>query len=199
MATYSTLEVEILDNTTGYIKVQSRLIDSREFFMLSEKFFNLFACCDFLIVVGAKGGVNVKPYSHEEHKEHSFDSFCKRILKNETRDYHRHLQYLREHEILFSELPEETLEQLAAWDRYFEDEYHFEVMGLEIAIADELLAEALQTLPQDRLEIVLLSYFLGMSDPEIADQLNLVRRTVAYRRTSSLQALKKFMEGQADE
>ena len=48
-----------------------------------------------------------------------------------------------------------------------------EVMGLEIAIADELLAEALQTLPQDRLEIVLLSYFLGMSDPEIADQLNL--------------------------
>ena len=74
-----------------------------------------------------------------------------------------------------------------------------EVMGLEIAIADELLAEALQTLPQDRLEIVLLSYFLGMSDPEIADQLNLVRRTVAYRRTSSLQALKKFMEGQADE
>lgn len=141
----------------------------------------------------------MKPYSHEEHKEHSFDSFCKRILKNETRDYHRHLQYLREHEILFSELPEETLEQLAAWDRYFEDEYHFEVMGLEIAIADELLAEALQTLPQDRLEIVLLSYFLGMSDPEIADQLNLVRQTVAYRRTSSLQALKKFMEGQADE
>lgn len=141
----------------------------------------------------------MKPYSHEEHKEHSFDSFCKLILKNETRDYHRHLQYLREHEILFSELPEETLEQLAAWDRYFEDEYHFEVMGLEIAIADELLAEALQTLPQDRLEIVLLSYFLGMSDPEIADQLNLVRRTVAYRRTSSLQALKKFMEGQADE
>ena len=120
-------------------------------------------------------------------------------MKNETRDYHRHLQYLWEHEILFSELPEETLEQLAAWDRYFEDEYHFEVMGLEIAIADELLAEALQTLPQDRLEIVLLSYFLGMSDPEIADQLNLVRRTVAYRRTSSLQALKKFMEGQADE
>lgn len=50
-----------------------------------------------------------------------------------------------------------------------------EVMGLEIAIADELLAEALQTLPQDRLEIVLLSYFLGMSEPGNADQLNLVR------------------------
>ncbi|MBD5097556.1 MAG: sigma-70 family RNA polymerase sigma factor, partial [Lachnospiraceae bacterium] len=44
-----------------------------------------------------------------------------------------------------------------------------------------------------------LYYFLGMSDPEIAAHLNLVRRTVAYRRTSSLQELKKFMEGKADE
>lgn len=54
MAAYSALEVKILANTTGYIKVHSRLIDSREFFMLSEKIFNPFACCDFLIVVGAK-------------------------------------------------------------------------------------------------------------------------------------------------
>ena len=55
------------------------------------------------------------------------------------------------------------------------------------------------SLPQDRLEIVLLYYFLGMSDTEIAAHLNLVRRTVAYRRTSSLQELKKFMEINADE
>ena len=57
----------------------------------------------------------------------------------------------------------------------------------------------LKSLPQDRLDIILLSYFLGMSDPEIAEHLNLVRRTVAYRRTSSLQTLKKFMEENADE
>ena len=57
----------------------------------------------------------------------------------------------------------------------------------------------LKTLPKDRLEIILLYYFLGMNDPEIAAHLNLLRRTVAYRRTSSLQELKKFMEGNADE
>ena len=38
-----------------------------------------------------------------------------------------------------------------------------------------------------------------MTDPEIAEHLNLVRRMVAYRRTSTLQALKKCMEGKADE
>lgn len=141
----------------------------------------------------------MKPNSLEEHKEHTFDSFCKKILKHEARDYYKNIQYRREHEISLSELSEEALEQFAVWDRYFEDTYLFEVMGFEVSITDELLAEALKTLPQDRQEIILLSYFLGMTDPEIAEQLNLVRRTVAYRRTSSLQALKKFMEGKADE
>lgn len=136
----------------------------------------------------------MKPESLEEHKRHTFDSFCKKICKHEARDYYKHLQYRRKHEISFSELSEEALKQFAVWDKYsFEDTYFF-IMGFEIAITDELLAEALKSLPQDRLNIILLSYFLGMSDPEIAKHLNLVRRTVAYRRTSSLQALKKFME-----
>lgn len=142
---------------------------------------------------------NSQSNSFEEHKEHTFDCFCKKILKNETRDYYKHLKYRRKNEISISELSEEVMEQLAIWDKYFFDTYHFEVMGFEIAVTDELLAEALKSLPQNRLEIVLLSYFLGMTDPEIAKQLNLVRRTVAYRRTSSLQHLKKFMEENADE
>lgn len=137
----------------------------------------------------------MKPDPKEEHKEHTFDSFCKRTLKNESSDYHRRMSVLRKHEIPLSELPKEVLAQFAVWDEYFKDTYRFEARGFEIFVADELLAEALKTLPQDRLEIVLLHYFLGMSDPEIATHLNLVRRTVAYRRTSSLQELKKFMEG----
>ena len=141
----------------------------------------------------------MKPDPKEEHKQHTFDTYCKRILKNESSDYHRRLNVLMKHEIPLSELPQEILQQLSVWDEYFKDTYRFEAKGFEIFVADGLLAEALKTLPQDRLEIVLLYYFLGMRDPEIAAHLNLVRRTVAYRRTSSLQELKKFMEGKADE
>lgn len=141
----------------------------------------------------------MKNTSKEERNEYTFDGFCKRLLKNETRDYYRRMQHRRKHEVPLSELPEETLSQFAVWDSYFENTYLFEIMGFEISIKDELLAEALKTLPQDRREIILLSYFLGMSDPEIAEHLNLVRRTVAYRRTSTLQALKKCMEEKADE
>ena len=85
------------------------------------------------------------------------------------------------------------------WDKYFQDTYLFEIMGFEIAVADELLAEALKALPQDRLEIILLSYFADMTDKEIAGHLNLIRRTVAHRRKNALRKLKKIMEGFADE
>ena len=44
--------------------------------------------------------------------------------------------------------------------------------------------------------IILLSYFLDMSDAEIANVLNMVRRSVAYRRTSTLKLLKNLMGGE---
>ena len=72
-------------------------------------------------------------------------------------------------------------------------------MGYEIAVSDELIAEALNALLADRRDIILLSYFLDMNDREIAQRLNLVQRTVNYRRTSALQELKKYMEGNANE
>ena len=72
-------------------------------------------------------------------------------------------------------------------------------MGFEVAVADELLAEALKALPQDRLEIILLSYFADMTDKEIAGHLNLIRRTVTHRRQNALRKLQKIMEGYADE
>ena len=141
----------------------------------------------------------MKPHSQNEHKQHTFEHFCKQILRNEKNDYHRELQQQGGHEALFCELPPHTLERLAVWDQYFQDTYLFEIMGFEVAVADELLAEALKALPQDRLQIILLSYFGEMSDREIAERLNLIRRTVSHRRHNALRTLQKIMEGYADE
>ena len=43
----------------------------------------------------------------------------------------------------------------------------------------------------DKRDIVLLAYFLDMTDQEIADKLDMVRRTVQYKRAQSLKELKK--------
>lgn len=97
---------------------------------------------------------------------------------------------------LFSELPVEVLEQFAVRDTYFTDSRTFEVIGHSVCIDDETLAEAISALPVDRRDIILLSYFLDMSDAEIANVLNMVRRSVAYRRTSTLKLLKNLMGGE---
>lgn len=33
----------------------------------------------------------MKPHSQDEHKQQTFEYFCKQILKNEKNDYHREL------------------------------------------------------------------------------------------------------------
>jgi RNA polymerase sigma factor (sigma-70 family) len=53
----------------------------------------------------------------------------------------------------------------------------------------------LDALTADKRDIILLSYFLDMTDKEIADRLNMARSTVAYRRTTTLGELKKLLGG----
>ena len=73
---------------------------------------------------------------------------------------------------------------------------YFSLSRDSVCIDDETLAEAISALPVDRRDIILLSYFLDMSDAEIANVLNMVRRSVAYRRTSTLKLLKNLMGGE---
>ena len=44
-----------------------------------------------------------------------------------------------------------------------------------------------------------ISYFLEMTDMEIAELLNMVRSSVAYRRTATLKLLKELMGGKTDD
>jgi len=141
----------------------------------------------------------MRPHSHEERIQHQFDSFCKFLLKYAARDYYRMLSRRRKRETVFSELPEQDLMKLSVMDEYFKDAFSFTVQGYEVAISDEQLAQALNALPADRRDIILLACCLDMSDKEIAERLNLVRRTVAYRRATTLQELKKIMEGNENE
>jgi RNA polymerase sigma factor (sigma-70 family) len=138
----------------------------------------------------------VKPNnSHEEHKRHSFDSFCKKVIKNEARNSYREEQRQRENEVSFSELSAQELEQLAVTDDYPSDYFTFDVAGHTIAVKSETIAEAIAALPEERRDIILLSYCLDMTDGEISQKLNLVRSTVQYRRASSLRELKKLIGG----
>lgn len=141
----------------------------------------------------------MEPHSHEEHIRHTFDAFCKKVLRNEARDYLDELARQRNREISFSDLPVEVMEQLSVCDDYFADDRTFDVLGNTVQIASDELAEAIAALPKQKRDIILLSYFLDMPDSEIAKALNMVRSSVAYRRSATLKLLRKLMGGKADE
>ncbi|HBG4827896.1 TPA: response regulator transcription factor [Clostridioides difficile] len=132
--------------------------------------------------------------SHEEAIQRTFDSYCKRILKNEAIDIQRHKKYLNEHEVSLSDIMAEYISDLGIWDEYSTDYTNFNIMGYDVKIKNELLSEALLELNEEERYILLL-YSIGFSDKEIADFMKLVRRTVNYKRNKGLKKVKDRMEG----
>lgn len=124
-----------------------------------------------------------------------FDSFCKTLLKNEMIDYERERSYRLKHEVSFSELTQEELSRMTNTDEYIVESEVFRVLDYDVEVKDELIGEALKYLPEKKRNVILLSFFMDMTDTEIAKHMNLVRSTIHHHRVSSLQALKKIMEG----
>lgn len=89
-------------------------------------------------------------------------------------------------------------EQLAAYDRYPWEYNTFILGGDVILIENDLLADALNALPQDNRDILLMYWFLEMADREIAERMNLARRTINNRRLKSYRLLKELMGGDTD-
>ena len=147
---------------------------------------------------GKKGGETMTPDRHYEHKQHAFDSFCKKVLKCEAYNGYREISRRQSREVAFSELPEDSMEQLASYDRYPWEYTFFPVGGDVILIEDDRLAEALNALPQDGSDILLMYFFLDMADREIAERMNMARRTVNARRQKAYRLLKELMGGDVD-
>ena len=102
-------------------------------------------------------------------------------------------------EVPFSDLSESELAQLFTTDEYKSDYFRFQVSGFDVLVKNELLAEVLNALPERKGDIVRLSYFLDMSDAEIAELLNVVRTTVFRHRKSALAKIKQYLEGKAED
>ena len=148
---------------------------------------------------GTKGGENLKPDRHYEHKQHAFDSYCKRSIKNEAMNVYTQLRKRSLREVSLSELPEDAMAQLAVYDRYSWEYTTFPVGGAVILIEDDRLAEALLALPQEDRDIFMMHWFLNMVDREIAEYMNMARRTVNTRRQKAYRLLKELMGGEVDD
>ena len=93
----------------------------------------------------------------------------------------------------FSELLQKDLDALYCCDDYDMTDY-FTVMGRQVPVRNEWISEALKKLPAKKREIILMLYFLNMTEKEIAACLKLVQSTIHYHKDDSLRLLRKLME-----
>ena len=103
-------------------------------------------------------------FQDEQTVRHQFDSLCKLALKSEVINYEKHMAYRQKYEVMLSELSEKELSRLFIMDEHEMETHRFQVLGYDIEVKDALIAEALQTLTEKKRNVVLLSYFMDMSE-----------------------------------
>ena len=114
-------------------------------------------------------------------------------MKNEALNIHREHARLRDREKSLNDLNASELEQTATEDKYFMDEHVFEVLGLPIVVVGDLLAEAIAYLPEDKRNVILLAYFVGLNDREISERISISRQAVTRRRNKTLKELREYL------
>lgn len=126
--------------------------------------------------------------------QHEFDSFCKTVLRNQARDIYDEMKRRNQRLISLSTLMENDSLVLAVYDEYDTDYFHFDVDGYDVKIENSQLAEAIMNLTKQKQTIVLLHFFLELSDQKIADMMDLTRRNVTYHKLNSLEKIKRYLE-----
>ena len=89
---------------------------------------------------------------------HQFDSLCRKVLREESRNIKKQLARRAEKEVSFSELSDEEMNRLCVMDEYPSDSTFFDVCEHRIGIKDERLAAAIADLPGEKRDIILPSW-----------------------------------------
>lgn len=129
----------------------------------------------------------------EQRIQNQFGGFCTKVLKREARCIQREYAKTRELEKSFGDLSELEICQLSACDDYFKDDHVFDVLGIPVVVTSDFLAQAISELSEDKRNIILLSYFLDMSDGEISRKMNVLRRTICKRRLKTLSEMHDYL------
>ena len=134
--------------------------------------------------------------SEETHIRHAFDSFCKKVVRNEALNIQKKYARFRQRQISM-----EILEQKGLGTEFYYSEPNmnssgsFIVLGIKIFISNEELANAISALPSLRQEIILMSFFIGLNDREIGDIIGKSLGSVWYQRQVALEELGKYLDG----
>lgn len=130
----------------------------------------------------------------EKTIEHQFDSFCKTVLRNYARDIYDENKRRNDYLVSLESLSLAELSKLSILDDYDSNYICMVSYDYNIRIEDVLMAQAIGKLTKRKQDIILLSFFLNMTNAHIATLMDLAESTVHYHKTNALKELKELME-----
>ncbi|NMS90520.1 sigma-70 family RNA polymerase sigma factor [Clostridioides difficile] len=130
----------------------------------------------------------------EKTIEHQFDSFCKTVLRNYARDIYDENKRRNDYLVSLESLSLAELSKLSILDDYDSNYICMVSYDYNIRIEDVLMAQAIGKLTKRKQDIILLSFFLNMTNSDIATLMDLAESTVHYHKTNALKELKKLLE-----
>ena len=136
----------------------------------------------------------MKPSSFEDAIRLQFDCLARKVVARTVKNYDRELGRRARRETPFCELSEMELNHIGVLDEYSVEFTSFDVFGSEVRIYDEQLCEAIKELNERRRNILLMSYFLEMTDAEIAEVMEMERFSVCRNRLHTLKLIRDMYE-----
>ena len=131
--------------------------------------------------------------AYEKRIQNQFGGFCTKVLKNEARRIHNEYSRQREQGIALDTLSLKEQNQLSCEAQYFNDEHIFDVDGAPVVVAGDRLSDAISRLNPQNQKIILLFYFLDLTDREISQRMGVCRQSVSKRRNCALRQLYKCL------
>ena len=129
-----------------------------------------------------------------QYQEQTFDSYAKRLIQNEGRNARKELARRAEREVSLSALPYDDLPAVSQEDRYLLEKLSVHSRTGEIEVLDRLLGQAIMSLAPKWRDVIVMYYFLDMSDEKIGGILQLTTGAIRHRRQVALERLKAMLE-----
>ena len=130
----------------------------------------------------------------QEYHVHAFDAFCKRVIRNAAVDAFRKTKRKQKVEMDIDDPMIAYIHSIQTHDTYTLYSRTYYVKDQPIVVRDKNLGEALQYIIPQKRAVILLSYFAGYSDTEVANILGVSPTSIARRKKSALLRLRELLE-----
>ena len=130
----------------------------------------------------------------QEYHVHAFDAFCKRVIRNAAVDAFRKTKRKQKVEMDIDDPMIAYIHSIQTHDNYTLYSRTYYVKEQPIVVRDNNLGEALQYIIPQKRSVILLSYFAGYNDTEVANILGVSPTSIARRKKSALLRLRELLE-----